>query len=173
MPITLDLPAHLEEDLREEAEKEGVAPTEHAALLLSICTALFREADTTPFREAVKVFLSSRSLDTEYVATVLEELVEQCLLGQEQGDGSAAFQQSAAGGEERWMVSSLRAWRNSRVHQPIGALATPAPSVEGPSRRTGQVRERAMGKYAHVPGTSEDFAREKQEEIAREERRGA
>lgn len=32
-------------------------------------------------------------------------------------------------------------------------------------------KERAFGKYAHVSGTSEDFMREKQEEIDREDRR--
>jgi hypothetical protein len=41
------------------------------------------------------------------------------------------------------------------------------PPVQG----AGQRRElRAKGKYAHIPGGSEQFAREKQLEIAREDR---
>ncbi|HJQ23743.1 MAG TPA: hypothetical protein VKA60_07470 [Blastocatellia bacterium] len=32
-------------------------------------------------------------------------------------------------------------------------------------------RPSAMGKYAHIPGSSEDFAIEKQKEIAKEDRR--
>lgn len=79
MAITLELPPHLEEELTHEAEKEGVAPSEHAALLLSICTALLKDVEATPFREAVRTFLSRRALDAEHLSTVFEELVAECL----------------------------------------------------------------------------------------------
>jgi hypothetical protein len=163
MPMTVDLPEHLEEGLREEAEKEGVQPSEHAALLLSICTALLSDAGTTPFRSAVKEFLSHRSLDSEHLATAFEELVQQCLAGALDEDR-----------EPSWVAANLRAWRNSLVHQGVDTnlewvLSTP------PSAGTAQVADRAKrgarGKYAHLGGTSEDFARRKEEEIAREERR--
>ncbi len=48
----------------------------------------------------------------------------------------------------------------------------PARPNEAMLEGQGHVRKgRAYGKYAHIPGTSEDFAREKQEEIDREDRR--
>ncbi len=163
MAMTVDLPEHLEVGLREEAEKEGVQPSEHAALLLSICTALLSDAETTPFRSAVKEFLAHRSLDSEHLATAFVELVQQCLAG--------ALDE---GPEPSWVDANLRAWRNSLVHRGVDAnfewvFATP-PSA-GTAQVAGRVKPGARGKYAHLGEASEDFARQKEEEIAREERR--
>jgi hypothetical protein len=47
MPLTLELPAPLEENLKEEAQKEGVPAAEHAAFLLSVLMALLQETETT------------------------------------------------------------------------------------------------------------------------------
>jgi hypothetical protein len=168
MPLTLELPAPLEENLKQEAQKEGVPATEHAAFLLSVLMALLQEKEATSFRNAVRTFFSYHSLDAEQVATVFEELVEQSFQSQEKGKTSAEFQQAS---------ESLRAWRNWHVHQPIDEPREMEPLQPlhrrlRKSERTGE-RETAMGKYAHVPGSSEDFAREKQEEIAREDRRGS
>lgn len=49
----------------------------------------------------------------------------------------------------------------------LKAGGDPLASAEQPSRPS------AFGKYAHVPGTSDDFARRKQEEIDREDGRAA
>lgn len=160
MAMTVDLPSVLEEGLREEAEREGVHPSEHAALLLSICTALLNDAEATPFRRAVKEFLSRRSVDSEHLAAAFEELVLECLAAAQDAErASNVFQ----GEHPRWSDPTLRAWRDSLVHQP-----SPAPEA-GPA----EPWKGARGKYAHIGGTSEDFARQKEEEIAREERRRA
>jgi hypothetical protein len=166
MPLTLELPAPLEENLKQEAQKEGVPAAEHAAFLLSVLTALLREKEATSFRNAVRSFFSQHSLDADQVASVFEELVEQFLQGQEKGKPSAEFQPAS---------ESLRNWRNWHVHQPIDESRETAPLQPLRQRtRKGErsdKRQTAMGKYAHVPGSSEDFAREKQEEIARADRR--
>lgn len=165
MAMTVDLPAALEEDLREEAEREGVKPSEHAALLLSICTALLNDAEATPFSSAVKEFLSRRSLDSEHVAAALDALVRECLAAiHDAGKTLNAFHSHSG-----WSDGTLQAWRDSLVHQPWVA---PAPRQE-PVESTGRPFRGARGKYAHIAGTSEDFARQKEEEIAREERRRA
>ncbi len=171
--MTVDLPAHLEEGLREEAEKEGVQPSEHAALLLSICTALLSDTGTTPFRSAVKEFLSHRSLDSDHLATVFEELVQQCLAAGEEGMASQPFEQTVVAADPSWVDANLRAWRDSLVHQSTGAESgwPIPPSAAGSAQAAGRVRGGARGKYAQLGGTSEDFARQKEEEIAREERR--
>ncbi len=44
-------------------------------------------------------------------------------------------------------------------------------TMPSPNEARTEGKGRAFGKYAHVPGTSEDFVREKQEEIDREDRR--
>ncbi|HEV2735984.1 MAG TPA: hypothetical protein VGV85_14150 [Longimicrobiaceae bacterium] len=173
MTMTVDLPAHLEEGLREEAEKKGVQPSEHAALLLSICTALLSDAGTTPFRSAVKEFLSHRSLDSDHLATVFEELVQQCLAAGEEGMASQPFEQTVVAADPSWVDANLRAWRDSLVHQSVGADFdwSVLPRAAETARAAGRTRGSARGKYAHLGGTSEDFARRKEEEIAREERR--
>ncbi len=159
MSLTLELSAQLEEDLRYEAQKEGVPATEHATLLLTILTALLREARTTPFQEALETFLSQHSLDAKLVASVFEVLVRECLEAHDEGKASYESQEYWSDAVSRRVYENLRAWRNRQVHQPI---------VQRPGR---VMREQsAMGKYAHIPGTSEDFAREKQKEIAREDK---
>ncbi len=56
------------------------------------------------------------------------------------------------------------------LKQIVGSL--PAPDVVSPVRQTSGERPplRGYGMFAHVPGGSEEYAREKQAEIAREER---
>ncbi|MDQ2693912.1 MAG: hypothetical protein M3Z21_00785 [Pseudomonadota bacterium] len=156
MPLVLELPAPLEEELKKEAEKEGITATEHAALLLSISTALLREAEATPFQDAVKIFFSHHSLDAELMASALEAMIQIAI--HDAGKGSAVLQKTAAEPELDRANEMLRAWRNRAVHQPL----------QGTERM--RRKPTAMGKYAHVPGTSEDFAREKQMDIAREDR---
>jgi hypothetical protein len=171
VPLTLELPVPLEEELRHEAEKEGVSAAEHAALLLSILTTLLREEDTTLFQDAVKTFLSKHSLDATLVASVFAALVQQAHDLGEPPDVKAV---SDAASER--VSKNLRAWRNLQVHEPIDLsldeMNLSSPPLGKPLQRAGRVnrRQTAMGKYAHVVGTSEDFAREKQKEIAHEDR---
>jgi hypothetical protein len=63
------------------------------------------------------------------------------------------------------------------VHQPIDAsfekMIDPLLPEQQAKQKIGRVARKphAMGKYAHIPGGSEDFAIEKQKDIANEDRR--
>lgn len=147
MPLTIELPPQLGDMLREEADKAGLSPQEHATLLLSLATALLGDDNPTPFRDAVRLFIAQHSLDADQVACVFEELVARCAERKGNTDRIAPR-----------IRDDLQSWRAWYVHQPA-------------ANGNGSARPSAMGKYAHVPGTSDDFAREKQSEIEREERR--
>lgn len=57
MTYLLDLPDVLTTEFADEAVREGLSPSDHAALLLYIITALQAPSDgSTPFRHAIKVF---------------------------------------------------------------------------------------------------------------------
>jgi hypothetical protein len=170
MPLTLDLPPHLHKDLSEEAEKEGVAPSEHAALLLAIFTALLKEVEPTPFTIAVQRFMSHRSIDAHRVSSVLGELVEQCMAGHEQGNESDEIQNLTGNSDQFIDVDEhLRQWRNALVHEPIDEsfdeITTSLVPLDPLVQKAGR-QNRAMGKYSHIPGSSDDFARAKREEIS-------
>ncbi len=162
MPLTLELPPALEEELQEEATKEGVPASDHAILLLYLATALLEESETTPFRDAVRAFLSYRSIDTHRVASVFEELVRECL-GKWKGTSSDI------------VLRNLREWRNRYVHQPSDVpsekTSLSLPSKKEPKRRKDRPRREgtALGKYAHISGSSEEFAADKQEDTIRED----
>lgn len=177
MPLTLDLPAHLEADLREEAAKEGLQPTEHAALLVAIFTALLREVETTPFRIAIQTFLSHRSIDAEQVSSVLEELVGKCIVNPKRSTSASYLRHPLElSGSMEDVYANLSLWRNSLVHQPIdqslSVLVAPRQHSTSLVQQSGRAakRVRALGKYAHVGGSSDDFAQQKREEVAREDR---
>jgi hypothetical protein len=180
MPLTLDLPPHLEEELEQEAQKEGVSVTDHTTLLLYLITALLEEQEQTPFQNAVKSFFFHHSLDVDHLASVFEELVQQCL-DLKEDEVSPVSQEVSDPHASRYIYESLRAWRNWYVHQPItlkaidalyeGVLSPSAPT-QRKIQQTGRIarKQTAMGKYAYIPGSSDDFAREKPNEIAREDR---
>ena len=67
------------------------------------------------------------------------------------------------------LVSRLQMW--SRVGD-AGDFTRPA-ELAASTRHDSAARRSAMGRYAHVAGTSDDYAAEKQEEIDREERKRA
>jgi hypothetical protein len=196
MPLTLDLPQPLNEELTLEATREGLAPTEHATLLLYLATALLREDDLTPFQEAVRIFLSSRSLDADRLASALEELVRLCVAEahdevktssplQNARSGSVAAQQGLHADSEAAFLSRLRAWRdvvvhvagpvkNQRFDESFDAVKSNRRPLNSPVQRSGRVgrkRTSAFGKYAGIVPSSEEFMREKQREIAREDGR--
>lgn len=172
MSLTLKLPAHLEEELKHEAEREGISIAEHIALLLSIITTFLPESETTPFRRAVTTFLAQHSLDTDLVASAFEDLLQQCLKARDDGKESS---------QSKHIYVNLKAWReHQQPNQPIDRPDI-SPDVivhDGPpplrqlAQKAGRIvrKQTAMGKYAHISGTSEDFAEEKKGEIARENR---
>jgi hypothetical protein len=125
MPRTLDLSEPLSEEIEQEARREGVSPADHAALLLYIVTALHETGKAaTPFQQAVRVFLSSRSVDAEQISTVLDELVQFCLTAPTgAGKSGAALQMSAENqaGNAIYALPAYRPlaqWRNAFVHSP-------------------------------------------------------
>lgn len=182
MPLTLELPPQIEEELAQEAQQEGVSVTEHTTLLVYLSLALREQQEQTPFQNAVKLFFSTHSLDIKHVSSVFELLVRQCL------DPAAAdtpesisipqvFSSTAPASAEE----NLRAWRNWLVHQPVPseqlhalfetAQPTPTSGKKGKHTKEPHRRPSAMGKYSAIPGTSDDFAGGKQDEIAHEDRR--
>jgi hypothetical protein len=167
MSMTLEIPPPLEDELSREAKREELSPEDHATLLLCLATALRKSAQETPFRKAVKEFLSSHSVDADRFSSALEALLGIC---SKHRDETPTVPNES---ERQWalltaphhggVLSILQSWRNDPVHMPpTEAMIESA----GRSRR----QPSAMGKYSHLGISSEEFAREKQEEIAREER---
>ena len=79
MALLIDLPSPLEEDLENEARREGVSASEQATFFLEFMTALTREGRKTPFRMVVKEYLRQNSLDADRLADVFEKLMGFCL----------------------------------------------------------------------------------------------
>ena len=123
MPLTIQLPRPLDEELIEEAQREGVSATEHAALLLYLAHALVSEGRPTPFSEAVRAFLARHSLDAAQVSAAFEELLRLCL---KQDEGCSPLEK-ADGTLAQGDLSLLTQWRNALVHGvEAGAEAIPA-----------------------------------------------
>ncbi|SIO65725.1 hypothetical protein SAMN05444166_7808 [Singulisphaera sp. GP187] len=169
MELTLELPSSLDAELDEDAKREGLSPAEQATLFLHLANALSSSEKTpTPFKAAVKGFLASRSLDPSLVASTFEELVRVCAAYHDLGKTSQAFQKGV--GQETAMVTAptdellvtqvLMNWRNPFVHAPLREMV----------QRSGRTNRSCLGKYSYLPGSDEDFAREKIHEIAHEER---
>jgi hypothetical protein len=186
MPVTIQLPRPLEEQLTQEAQREGVSATEYATLLLYLAHTFVSEGRPTPFREAVRVFLSRHSLDADHVASALEELVRLCL-AEEKSDRSSSLQK-ALGQRAPGDLTLLTQWRNALVHS-VGA----GPEASSPPRVLPHQEERAdeensrdperdpalvarvksiRGSFAdHGAGlASEELQRERQADKEREER---
>jgi uncharacterized protein (DUF433 family) len=70
MTLEIEVPKSLDEELTQQAAMEGTDKQEHATLLLYLATALLRGTETTPFREAVKVFRAQhpveQAMDLDY-----------------------------------------------------------------------------------------------------------
>jgi hypothetical protein len=114
MPLTLQLPPPLDEEVTEEAQREGVSAAEHATLLLYLGSALLSEDRPTPFKEAVRVFLTRHSLDAHNVTSAFEELVRFCL---KRAEGKATPSiQGATGDFVDGELVLLKQWRDAKVH---------------------------------------------------------
>lgn len=155
MSITVELPGPLGEELAEVAEKAGMSAQEHATILLCVVTALLHRGHGTPFEEEVRRVVASSSLDADRVAAALEEVVALCAAAGTTRDGDP---------DPSRTFRALREWRDGTVHRAEPPAGAPRLDAGRPS---------AMGRYAHVPGTSGDFAREKRREIELEERKRA
>jgi hypothetical protein len=183
MPLTIDVPGPLDEVLSLEAQRGGVPAAEHATLLLYLATALLSDDESTPFQEAVKEFLASRSLNADQVASVLEELVRLCAGALDNGAARAAPKATPT---EDILLERLKSWRSAAVHHRPArdyarerisrdSVSTPSTSNASPQPpgKGGRQRPSAFGKYAGVLPSSEEFMREKEREIAREDGREA
>jgi hypothetical protein len=161
MEIALSPP--LEQALKEAAEKAGVPPETYAAAVLSAGAAVVGAGDASPFRAAVRDLLSRRALDPARLADVLEQVVTQvCSLSPQQRDelnGAGATDMESKRQVEAWLA---RFQAGEGFRYPTGGRAA----------EPGRVGERrsARGMFAHLPGTSEDYARLKQAEIDLEDR---
>jgi hypothetical protein len=187
MPLTIQLPRPLDEELTEEAQREGVSAAEHATLLLYLASALLSEDKPTPFKEAVKVFLARHSLDAENVATAFEELVRFCLK-----HAAGKVTPSIQGAPDDFIDGELvllKQWRNAIVHgvnvnpgaigsalgRPTehrlekGEKQPPHEQIRGPelAARVKSIR----GKFARTEGdlASDELHRERQADKEKEE----
>ena len=161
MSLTLDLPPQL----AEEFDRKALDPAEHATLILHLAASLLKDEAETRFQGAVKEFLATHSIDAAKVSSVLGELIGLC-------EGVDVARSDESAGSEA-IGNVLRGWREAVAQRlgPESPIAEP-PSPGDSTRQLGQrPRVSAFGKYADVPISSEAFAREKQEEIEREERR--
>jgi hypothetical protein len=168
MALLIDLPSPVEEDLAVVAKREGVSASEQATFLLELMTALTREGRKTPFRSAVKAFLQENAFDADRLAEVFEKLRAFCLNNSvpDSPTTDRAFSSS---------IELLHDWRSPAVHRSIDQEAenskpgtTPAEaSVQASGKKN---RISALGKYAHINFSTEQFMAEKQAEIEREDR---
>ena len=149
--VTLELPPSLEAELANEAEREQVTPSEHATLLLFLASALRENGAETPFKAAVRSFLGERSVDARLFGSALEELLETCLAHHDTGKSSQPYS------------STLQSWRLPVIHR---TQATEL--LNSPARMPRKLQ--AKGSCSDLGLSSEAFAKEKQEEIAREEK---
>ena len=109
------------------------------------CVSVVVRDTGTASAEAFKVFIRSRALDADLVVSVFEELVTLLL-------------------KNRCDTIS--------IDESYDVMVTELPPIEVLVQRSGRVNRRpsAMGKYSHLGLSSDDMAREHQEDIAREEK---
>jgi hypothetical protein len=148
MGMTLELPPELGEELTRNAEREHTTPEEHAKLLLSLATALLSESRSTPFHKVLRVLISTRPLDADSFASVFDDLLSVCVM---------------------YKIDPL----NLPLDADFDLILRDTGPLESLIQRAGRLPRRrptAMGSCAHLGLSSDQFAKEKQEEIAREER---
>ena len=165
MSITIDLPPRLDQELLREAIRDGVAPTVRAELLLRLAIVLRPEGSATPFGSAVREFLRQHEIDPDRLASVLDQFNDACVPNARHPvQGFSPDTDARASNGRISLESPLRRWRDEAVHRPSGEEAGMSAQLTSP-------RPSIMGKYAHIGLSTEDFMREKQEEIDREDRK--
>lgn len=147
MAFVLELPPLLGDELTQEAERIGVPADQHAQWLLWVGSALLDRTNSTPISDMVRRFLAEHSVDQEQVGRMYEQLVRR-------------VQSSNDNGIDGIIVTSSQdqaVWQAKHVPQAAANSAVgERPATQRPS---------AMGKYAHLNWSSDDYARRKQEEI--------
>jgi hypothetical protein len=177
MAIVIDLPPEVEEEFNAEAGRIGVSASERGAFLLELATALTRDGRKTRFREVVRAYLQQRSVEADRLADVVEALMTFCLResdSDQSGFNEPGSRSTDSGVPDRVVVSWLRDWRLPEAHRSVEENVDfsthELPPLESLIQRAGRMRRlTAMGKYAHLGGGSEEFMREKQIELDREE----
>ena len=163
-----DLPPKLAYEVEQAAEKAGVSPEELATVLLNVAVALYGQRPNWPFAAAVRDNLEARG--TAEVADLFAELVARCLAAAPANRGAGKVEK--AGGLGAWYEAYNPVPYQTRTGEgtlmvketPMHAYGQPAPAP-GPLARAS-----ALGRYAHLRSGSEEFARAKEAEIAREDR---
>ena len=177
MALLLELPSALEEELVVEASREGVSTSEQAAFLLQLITALIRDGRKTPFQSVVKAYLRQNSLDADRLAGVFGSLVAYCLRNTAQDSMPDQTSDNAIDPmNPEVALSMLRNWRsqesNCSIDHDVEVSIHELPPLEHLVQRSRRMnRSSILGKYAYLGLSSEDFAREKQMEIDREDRK--
>ena len=144
MSLTVDLPPPLGDDLSREAERAHVPPAEHVRILLSLIWSLRRDHQDAVSAKVIKGYFRSRELDADLVVTVFDDLVTLLL-------------------KNRCDTLSIDA------NYDLGVIELPP--IEEMVQKAGRVRRvSARGSAAHLGVSSEDMAREHQEDIDREEK---
>ncbi len=144
MNLSVELPSPLGDEMSREAERQHVSPSEHAEILLSLVRSLRKEHQETASAKVVTEFLKSRSLDADLVVSVFEELVTLLL-------------------KNRCDTVS--------IDESYQGIDVQLPSIEEIVQKAGRVRRTSgRGSFSHIGISSEEYAKEKQEDIAREER---
>ena len=151
MSLTLELPAGLSDELEQQAERIGISPEVHATSLLYLAASAL-EMDPESLEGPADQFISSIPAGKGQVVAIFWWMVRRLI---EDGVVPEAEQERMAQFAER-----LRAWLDRTGWKP---------SPDRPVQPSGPS---ALGKYAHIAGTSEDFARLKQAEIDAEDGRG-
>lgn len=125
MSLTLDLPEPLNRELSDEAAKEGVSPSDHAALLLCIIAAFHDLGKAeTPFQQVVKAISESHSVAPHRLAALVNDLVEYCQAPAGHGKMEAALsslasQTTTVQPQEHDLLLILPYWRQGIVHAPL------------------------------------------------------
>ena len=154
MSLTLELPSELSKELKQQAVLIGLPAEEYATDLLRLAAALLELEDSGALEDSSDEFLADVPADKRDAVAIFEWITRLVL---DEGTLSRANSDRLSRFADR-----LRAWRTERQVDQL-----PLPEAIIPSRTS------VMGKYAHIPGTSDDFVRLKQEEIDREDRRSA
>lgn len=151
MSLTLELPTGLSDELEQQAERIGVPPEVHATSLLYLAASAL-ELDPAALEGADDQLISTVPVSKGQVVAIFWWVVRRLL---DEGAFPAAERERLVQFADR-----MRSWLDRTAWQP------------SPEQAAQQTRPGALGKYAYVAGTSEDFARLKRDEIDAEDRRG-
>ena len=123
MAILVDLPPLREEALTVEAEKVGVSPSDRAAFLLQLMTAMTQEGRNPPFRSVAQAYLRRYALDADRLAEVVQGLTDYCLRGEgpapTPSDQTSADLTSPKARDD--VTSLLRGWRGPDALRTVAA----------------------------------------------------